>query len=178
MATNTIDDNDNLESNDDDTEAKTKKKTKAPKIPAQTQLDDLYTKIKTMSKQLTQYAADLKKLGPQIEREKREAIKDALNGKTTKNPSKKGGLETPVVLGPKLCAFLGLENGSKMVRNEAKSLIRAYIREKKLNNPDNKRYIIPDKKLLTILHDYTDGDDLTYWTMEKYIKENFIKNKK
>jgi len=174
------DKNDNsCNSEDESIDSKTSKtpKTKTPKVPAHEQLEELYKKLKELSKEATQCATAVKTIMAQVERERKTAVSTAKKGGDPRDPkTKKSGLETPVELSDVMCEFLGIEKGSKRVRNDVKSEIRAYIRNMKLQNPDNKREIIPDKKLKTILHGYKDGDDLTYWTMETYLKHNFIKD--
>lgn len=151
-------------------------KNKVPKVPAQEQLEELYKKLKDLSKEVTQCATAVKSVMAQVEREKKTAVSSAKKGDNRDPKTKKSGLETPVELSDVMCEFLGIDKGSKRIRNEVKAEVRAHIRNKKLQNPENKREIIPDKKLKTILHGYKDGDELTYWTMETYLKHNFIKD--
>ncbi len=152
-------------------------KVKPVKVPAHDQLEELYKKLKEISKEATQCATSIKAVMAQVERERKTAVSTAKKGGDPRDPkTKKSGLETPVELSDVMCEFLGIEKGSKRVRNDVKSDIRAYIRNMKLQNPDNRREIVPDKKLKTILHGYKDGDELTYWTMETYLKHNFIKD--
>lgn len=153
-----------------------KKKPKIVRPPVQEQLDELYKTLKECSKTLTVCASTIKLLNTQIEREKKQALTALKAGKDPNAPKPKvRSFENVVPLSDVMCEFLNVEKGTKKARNDVKAEIRDYIRKKELNNPDNRREIIPDKKLRTILHGYTDDITLDYWNMEKYLKPNFIK---
>ena len=51
----------------------------------------------------------------------------------------------------------------------------AYIKENKLENTTNSKIISPDEKLKTLL-DLNDSDELTYFTIQKYMNKHFVKN--
>ncbi len=50
-----------------------------------------------------------------------------------------------------------------------------YITENKLQNPNNRKIIIPDKKLKDLLN-LSDTDELTYFNLQKYMNQHFPKN--
>ena len=52
--------------------------------------------------------------------------------------------------------------------------VNEYIKTNKLQNQDNKKKISPDK-VLTDLLKIKDKDDLTYFSMQKYLKDHFPK---
>lgn len=141
-------------------------------MTASKKLQEYAADLKKMAKELSKKATELKNLEKMFNKEKKAAEKKAVQKKKTN--SKKNGLETPIPLSDVLCQFLNIEKGSRMSRNKAKAGIRAHIRDKKLQNPNNRRELIPDKKLKSILIDYVDGDELTYFTLEKYIKKHFL----
>ena len=61
-----------------------------------------------------------------------------------------------------------------MARTEVTKLITQYIKEFGLQNPSNKRHILPDEKLKAILN-VTDADEVTYFNLQKYMKHHFPK---
>ena len=69
--------------------------------------------------------------------------------------------------------LLKLEKGSKMARTEVTQKVNEYIKTNKLQNQDNKK-ISPDKVLSDLLK-IKDKDDLTYFSMQKYLKDHFPK---
>lgn len=160
---------------EDETKPKKSGRTKIQKPPVQDQLDELYKTMKECSKTLTQCASAIKSLSGQVERERKQAISDTKKGKNPKGPGNVSSFENAVLLSDEMCEFLGLEKGSRKARNDVKAEVRSYIRDKELQNPDNKRQIIPDKKLKKILHNLPDDVTLDYWNMETYLKPNFIK---
>ena len=61
-----------------------------------------------------------------------------------------------------------------MARTEVTREINAYIREHKLQDKDNGRKIIPDKKLTGLLK-IKKGEELTYFNLQKYMSPHFAK---
>ena len=80
---------------------------------------------------------------------------------------------TPVKISPGLCDFLGLPAGEMVSRTDVTRGINAYIKEHNLQADWNKRVILPDDKLKAILT-LGEGDELTYFTMQKFNKHNFV----
>ena len=61
-----------------------------------------------------------------------------------------------------------------MARTEVTREINAYIREHKLQDKENGRKIIADKKLTGLLK-LKKGDELTYFNLQKYMSPHFAK---
>jgi upstream activation factor subunit UAF30 len=91
--------------------------------------------------------------------------------KGNKNPS---GFATPTKITKELCAFMNKEEGTKMARTEVTSALSSYIKENNLQNQSNKKFILPDEKLKSLLG-LTDDDKLTYFTLQKYMNKHFIR---
>ena len=72
-----------------------------------------------------------------------------------------------------LAEFLGEDEGSTLTRRDAEAKIRAYIKESGLENPTNRREIIPDNKLSTIC---ASGNEPFFYIggFKKNIKHNFL----
>ena len=90
--------------------------------------------------------------------------------KGNKNPS---GFATPTKITKELCAFMNKEEGTKIARTEVTSALSSYIKENNLQNQSNKKFILPDEKLKSLLG-LTDDDKLTYFTLQKYMNKHFI----
>jgi hypothetical protein len=73
-----------------------------------------------------------------------------------------------------LAIFLGKPIGTEMARTVVSSEINTYIRVNGLQDPGNGRKINPDEKLRTLLR-LSEGDELTYFNIQKYMKHHFIK---
>ena len=88
-----------------------------------------------------------------------------------KTPS---GFAKPSLLSDELCTFLGVPSGTTMARTQVTKQITNYVKSKNLLKADNKRVIIPDatlKKLLAV----PDGDEVTFFNLQKYMKHLFVR---
>jgi len=101
--------------------------------------------------------------------------------KRKKNLKKKkrapSGFAKPTVISDELCSFLGKPAGSEMARTEVTKCLTTYIKEHNLQHKENKRRIIPDKKLTKLLN-IKKNDEITYFNLQKYMKIHFPKTKK
>jgi chromatin remodeling complex protein RSC6 len=73
-----------------------------------------------------------------------------------------------------MCAFLGVDKGTEMSRTDVTRRINAYVKANNLNDATNKRIIKPDAKLKKIL-DTKDGEVCSYFSLQKLIKNHFLK---
>ena len=96
-----------------------------------------------------------------------------------RQPKKGGGIgfTKPVNLSDALCDFLDLPHGSSLPRVEVTRALSKYINSNKLYNEANKRIILPDEKLSTLLSiQETDPPvDLTHFNMQIHIKRHYLK---
>ena len=88
-----------------------------------------------------------------------------------RNPS---GFAKPTKLSDELCDFLGVAHGSSMARTMVTKYINEYIKKNNLQDENDKRHIIPDDKLKSILS-IKEGDKLTYFNLQTFIKQHFKK---
>ena len=91
-----------------------------------------------------------------------------------RNPS---GFVKPTLISDELATFLGKNSGSEMARTEVTREINAYIREHKLQDTHNGRKINADDKLCGLLK-LQQGDELTYFNLQKYMSPHFAKTVK
>ena len=85
---------------------------------------------------------------------------------------KPSGFAMSTYISPNMCDFIGVEHGSMKPRTEITRFICRYIKDKNLQNPKNKRVILPDSKLLKILN-LVNIKTLTYFNLQRAIKGNF-----
>lgn len=93
---------------------------------------------------------------------------------TSTKPRTPSGFAKPTKLSDDLCNFLGVATGSQMARTEVTRVINDYIKKNSLQDINDKRTIVPDGKLLSILK-LGEGDKLTYFNLQTYIKHHFQK---
>jgi chromatin remodeling complex protein RSC6 len=75
--------------------------------------------------------------------------------------------------------FEEMDENMMISRPSATKIINRYIKEKKLENPQNSQYIIPDEKLKKLLTPLETTDKKSggyrYFNLQKYIKHLFYK---
>ena len=84
------------------------------------------------------------------------------------NSSLRGRFFIPTKISDKLSVFLGKENGTEMTRMDVSREIYKYIRLNNLQDNQHKIIINPDTKIST-LFGLNNGDELTYFNIQKYI---------
>jgi chromatin remodeling complex protein RSC6 len=125
-----------------------------------TQINSLQQNLKLLEKNVKKQMNGLKK------------IVDKNKNKGNRTPS---GFATPRKVTNELCNFMNKSYGTEIARTEVTKALIAYIKENKLENENNSKFIYPDEKLKFLL-DIKDGDELTYFNIQKYMNKHFIKN--
>ena len=129
-------------------------------------LNDVKTQINTLQQTLKQLEKNVKKQTKDL---KKEVIKNKVKG--NRKPS---GFAKPSKVTNELCKFMEKEEGTEIARTEVTSALSSYIKENNLQNQSNKKFILPDEKLKSLLG-LTDDDKLTYFTLQKYMNKHFIR---
>lgn len=112
-----------------------------------------------------------KELAKAMKSSKRGRGKTANANAVKKAPS---GFAKPTKLSDALCDFLAMAKGTELARTDVTRRLNQYIKEKKLQDEQDKRTIHPDAKLMTILS-VKPGDTLTFFNLQSFIKHNFVK---
>ena len=112
-----------------------------------------------------------------IQRERRATNRRKHRGGNDPNKPKKkpSGFAKPTKLSPELEVFLSVDKDTLLARTDVTKRITTYIRDHDLQNPKNRREIRPDKKLLNLLNMPPDGEQLTYFNLQRCIKHHFPK---
>jgi len=116
----------------------------------------------------------------EIEKSHTKDLKTASkNGRKRRGPGnrKPAGFITPILVSDELAKFLGKEAGAKISRVEVTQGVNAYIREHNLKDAKNGRKINPDAKLKKLLK-VQDGEDLTFFNLQRYLKSHFLESVK
>merc|ERR1711876_27054 len=79
---------------------------------------------------------------------------------------KGSGLTKPLNLSDDLADLIGAKKGEKLSRPEVVKRLWAYIKEKKLQDPENKQFFKPDKKMENIFG----KDKVRAFGMAKFLK--------
>jgi chromatin remodeling complex protein RSC6 len=128
-------------------------------------------KLQTLSSQLSAIRTEFKMLEKHVVKE----IKRKSRGKKKLSGDRRpSGFIKPTKITNELAEFLGVQVGIEMARTEVSREINNYIKQHKLEDPENGRNINPDKKLSNLLKLEKD-DKLTYFNLQKYMKHHFLK---
>ena len=85
-----------------------------------------------------------------------------------RNSSLRGKFFIPTKISDRLSVFLGKEKGTEMTRMDVSCEIYKYIGLNNLRDNQHKIIINPDNKIST-LFGLNNGDELTYFNIQKYI---------
>jgi upstream activation factor subunit UAF30 len=131
--------------------------------------------IQSMTTLLGKIKSDYKNLEKQVLREARSMDKIHAKRKKSKGARAPSGFVKPTAISKELAKFLGVEDNTMIARTDVTKLITAYVKEHKLQAPNNGRQILPDKKLMGLLN-CKSSDEVTYFNLQKYMKPHFIKS--
>ena len=139
--------------------------------PIETQFKEI---LNSLTEQKTQITNSINKI-KQLQKTCAKELKNKKNKKS--DPTKKrepSGFTKPIKLSEDLCSFLDKPNGTEMARTEVTKLISIYIKENNLQLEQDKRTIVPDKKLTSLLKS-SKSDKITYFNLQTWMKPHYIK---
>ncbi len=119
--------------------------------------------FKTLNRQLKQLRGDV---GKNI-KVKRQVSSDM---------SKTSGFMKPVGVSKEVSKFAGWKEGDLHSRVEVTKFICNYVKNNDLQNPKDRRQILPDKKLKALLKlGDKEKEPLTYYSLQRHIQPHFVK---
>ena len=130
-------------------------------------LQGLKSYINTVSNQVKNLEKTVNKKMRKLEK---EAKKNRLKGNR-----KASGFAVPGKISKELCLFMKKEEGAEVARTEVTKYIIKYIEDNKLKNPANKKEILPDNALKSLLDIKNPKDGVTYFNIQKYMNKHFLK---
>ena len=94
--------------------------------------------------------------------------------KSNRKNNTNSGFLKPVKISKDMAKFTGWNDSELKSRVDVTKYICNYIKENNLQNPEDRRQIVADKKLAKLL-DYSETDKpLTYYRIQTYMKKHFI----
>ena len=135
---------------------------------------NILTNISSLKMQLTALGSQIKSAEKHVQKRMKQLDKEIKKNKNkgNRNPS---GFAKPSKISPQLCKFMGIKEGSEMARTEVTKYIIKYVKDKKLENPNDAQFIKPDNKLKSLLNMKNKDDHLTYFNIQRYMNKHFIK---
>jgi upstream activation factor subunit UAF30 len=120
---------------------------------------------------------DYKNMELRYARELKLAQRQSLKKKKRSGTRTPSGFVKPTRISDELANFLGKETGSEMARTAVTKEINTYIVLHNLKDKTNGRKINPDEKLNELLK-LQEGDELTYFNLQRYMSPHFAKSVK
>jgi len=109
-------------------------------------------------------------------------VKKSTKSTAPKDPAKvsSSGLMKPVPISERLAQFMGVAAGTPQSRVAVTNALCLYIKTKGLQNPVNKREILPDAELVNLLgySGEVAATPLTYFYIQQLIQKHFVKQPK
>ena len=137
-------------------------------------LTEYNSKIQQLSSIVSNLKSEYKQLEKLVSREMKNAQKNAQKKKRSSGNRAPSGFVKPTLISDELALFLGKDKGTELARTAVSKEINAYIRANSLQDKANGRKIHADAKLSKLLKLGKD-DELTYFNLQKYMKNHFIK---
>ena len=123
--------------------------------------------------------ADVAKLQQKIKGLERYMKQERKKAKSLepKQPRKKpSGFAIPVAVTDELCEFMKKDHGSKVARTDVTKYMVKYVKDNKLEDPENRRVILPDERLGQVLS-AEPGDEITYFNLQRFVNHHFSDKK-
>ena len=148
--------------------------TEVEEVTLDQQFRDILTRIQEFRTLAASLTADVRRLQKNVTRQVRESNKRnrkrrVQSGDTKRPPS---GFAKPALISDSLCQFLGKPSGTEMARTEVTKYLTQYIKQHSLQDAENKRRINCDSALKSLLN-VSDGDEVTYFNLQRYMKPHF-----
>jgi len=134
---------------------------------------NLTSKIQLVLSQLKETQTDLKQLNKEVTKELNQRRKKGKKRVVDPNREPSGFAKKTKVTN-ELLKFLGHQENTLMSRTEVTKGISVYVKQHELQNPKNRREIVPDTQLRKLLL-VPESETLTYFNLQKYLKVHFPK---
>jgi len=135
---------------------------------------EFMTKLQQVSSLLSALKSEFRLLEKKAVRELRTANKANAKRKRKTGNRSPSGFVKPTLISVELATFLGKASGSEMARTEVTREINEYIRTHSLQDKTNGRKINADASLMALLK-LKEGDELTYFNLQRYMSPHFAK---
>ena len=139
----------------------------------------IFNEFENIINSLSQFRIQINTIQQQVKtveknvKKQMKTLQNQVNKSKNKGNKAPSGFATPSKITKELCVFMNKQEGTKIARTEVTSAISSYIKENNLQNQSNKKFILPDEKLKSLLG-ISDEDKLTYFNLQKYMNKHFI----
>jgi chromatin remodeling complex protein RSC6 len=138
------------------------------------QFEGIINSLSNFKTQMNALQQNLKALEKSVKKQMTGLQKEITKGKNkNKGNRKPSGFAKPSKVTNELCEFMNKKEGTEIARTEVTKALCSYIKEHNLENKDNSKIIYPDIKLKMLLG-IEEGQELTYFTIQKFMNKHFI----
>jgi len=137
------------------------------------QFNNIVDSLSGFKLQINGIQSQLRILEKNVKKQMKTFKKDIIKNKNKGN-RKPSGFAKPSKVTKELCDFMNKSEGTEIARTEVTKALVAYIKENKLENEKNSKIITPDQKLKFLLG-IEDGEEVTYFNIQKYMNKHFVK---
>ena len=138
--------------------------------PEDNLITNLVDKISALASGLKEVQTIVKLLSKEYE--KQQKIIEKVQNKRQNARNSPSGFAKPNTISTELCDFIGVPHGTQKSRTDITRFINAYVKEHDLNDPKNRRFIVPDAKLKKILN-VKDGEEVNFFILQRLISHHF-----
>lgn len=136
--------------------------------------NEFMAKLQTITVQMGALKTEFRTLEKRAVREYKAAQKVQAKRKRKSSNRSPSGFVKPTLISNELATFLNKPIGTEMARTEVTREINGYIRAHSLQDKTNGRKINPDKSLATLLK-INNGEELTYFNLQRFMSPHFAK---
>ena len=135
--------------------------------------ETIFDTINILKKNITTVNAQLKKLEKQVKRKNKQMNRELEKHKERKG-KKPSGFAQPSKISKQLCHFMNLPIETEIARTDVTKFVIQYIKDNQLQSETNKKQIVPDDNLKSLLNP-ADDDVITFFNIQKFMNQHFIK---
>lgn len=157
-----------------DAVAEDKPETDAAILPVN-KYSELNSDLQKVTALISNIRLTLKNLEKEHQKEKRLYQRKSKAPKRLNPNRSPSGFVKPTRISNELADFLGLAPGTELARTEVSKKINHYITTNNLQEESNRRKINPDEKLKNMLKLQPNGEQLTYFNLQRYLAQHFPK---
>lgn len=137
-------------------------------------LQEAIVSVKAQKARLVEMGRDMVTLVEGLVKDTNQVLRKNLRRKRRTGSNTNSGFMKPKPVSNELCEFLNKPTGTLMSRTDVTRAICEYVKVNELRRPDNKRVIIPDARLASLLRMEKD-ETMTYIHLQSKISHLFIK---
>ena len=134
------------------------------------EVKDLKSELKALQKDFVRYQ---KAVASGMGKRKRVKSAPTTNADGTEAPKRTSGFQKPTGISDQLADFLNISRGTQLPRMDVTRRINEYIKEHDLQNPADRRKLIPNKALHAVLGT-TPETEVSYFNYQGFLKGHFI----